>query len=106
MSAEEECMVIVDGPGTAELLDALKYAYDKTHPFTVTFKFHWSSDVGVITTLPLEAKVFGVRYEAGTSGAYIIQVYARIGSVGIWENLEGFYNANMRRGALHPKTGR
>jgi hypothetical protein len=92
---------IADGPGIGETVDAFKYAYSKSHEFSVTFTL---SEESRPATIACAAKVVGLNYESGSDGMFIIVMH--ISGPGIRGEAKGFYDANRRRGYVDITTYR
>jgi hypothetical protein len=98
---------IVDGPGAVETVDAFKYAYSKSHDFSVTFDLKDESQrqpAASQTTITCTAKVVGLNYESGSDGMFIITMH--VSGPGIRGEAKGFYDANRRRGYVDITTYR
>lgn len=105
MSPQPVHIQITDGPSADKVLDAVKYAYDKT----VTMKPWFEILLDAKTPAPytsskpertriLADKIVGISYESGAPGMFILTMYALDGTY------EAFYNASTRKGAMHKKS--
>lgn len=98
MTTIEEHICIQAGPSTSEIVDALKYAFDKDRNFRVSFTLtHERATNGVNQTISrgkVSAQIIGVTFESGSSDFLIVTANLS-GGLG---TREFFYNARTRKG--------
>lgn len=87
---------IVEGPGTHELVDALKYAYHPDNPHRVEFALKPKNFQGSLAIKRLKAQVVSLNYESGSEGMFIVKMYMQ----GVPGLTEAFYDAQRRRGTV------
>ena len=103
MTTTKQYITIEAGPSREELFDALKYAYDKTRDFEVTFTALQVRQVGEVRQNgrrgKFTARIVGLMHEDGSGQSFIIDAYVSV------KGMEGklvkfYYSAKRRTGHL------
>lgn len=104
MTTTEQYIAIEAGPSREELFDALKYAYNKEHPFEVTFTGLSVRQTGDVRQNlgrgKFTAKIVGLMHEDGSGQNLIVDAYVSV------KPLQGklvkfYYSAKQRTGHLN-----
>ena len=94
---------IIDGPNADRVIDALKYAFNKSHPMKIELTLERSEGNlrGTLLRTKAFAQVTGVRYESGAPGMFVLDMNMQVGSK--TNSCTAFYNANERSGYILKK---
>jgi hypothetical protein len=101
-NSTSESMQIVGGPSAAELIDAFKYAFDKSREFRISFKTRGGklvleADKERFLLRTFSVQITGLGYESGTPGMLLFtgNITGGLHKTGA---IKGFYDASQRGG--------